>query len=267
MPRYCLFSMQGCPVPRHDSLFLTRRRLLGAFGATGMMAPAILRAAPRIVVAHRDDTDVMWSDGGIAQAVLDEVLTRRCGLSVGYKALPWLRTQREVEAGTADALFTIPSSDRTGYALFTEKPLVAFVGGIAYRRDHPARARLDAATDIAQLNGLTYNYYYADTYQQQRAKEFSRSEDSPSMEAAVRKLAVGRGDFCATQLVRLHRLVDRNGLSDRIVARRIGDSTVTWSFGLRRSFPDAKALVARITEAGVAAWEDGTTKRLTEFPS
>jgi len=241
--------------------------MLGAFGAGTVMAPAILRAAPRIVIAHRDDTDVMWSDGGIAQAVLEEVLTRRCGLAVGYKALPWLRAQREVEAGTADALFTIPSSDRTRYMLFTEKPLVAFVGGIAYRRDHPARARLDAATDIAELNGLTYNYYYADTYQQQRAKEFSRSEDSPSMEAAVRKLAVGRGDFCATQLVRLHRLVDRNSLTDRILVRRIGDTMVTWSFGLRRSFPDAKALIARIGEAGVAAWDDGTTKRLTEFPA
>lgn len=232
-----------------------------------LAAPAILRAAPRIVIAHRDDTDVMWSDGGIAQAVLDEVLTRRCGLAVGYKALPWLRAQREVEAGTADALFTIPSSNRTSYMLFTDKPLVAFVGGLAYRRDHPARARLDAAVTMEELRGLTYNYYYADTYQQQRAKEFARSEDSPSMEAAVRKLAVGRGDFCATQLVRLHRLVDRNSLTDRILVRRFGESAVTWSFGLRRNFPDAATLIQRISEAGAAAWDDGTTKHLVEFPA
>ncbi len=231
------------------------------------MAPAVLRAAPRIVVAHRDDTDVMWSDGGIAQAVLDEVLTRRCGLTVGYKALPWLRAQREVEAGTADALFTIPSADRGRYMLFTEKPLVSFVGGLAYRRDHPARARLDAAAEFQDLRGLTYNYYYADTYQQQRAKESAKAEDSPSMEAAVRKLAVGRGDFCATQLVRLHRLVDRNSLTDRILVRRFGEAEVTWSFGLRRNFPDAAALIARISEAGAAAWDDGTTKRLVEFPA
>lgn len=246
---------------------MTRRRVLGLIGTTGVMAPAILRAAPRIVVAHRDDTDVMWSDGGIAKAVLGEVLTRRCGLAVDYKALPWLRAQREVEAGTADALFTIPSADRGRYALFTEKPLVAFIGGLAYRRDHPARAQLDAAAAIEELRGLTYNYYYADAYQQQRAKEFERSEGSPSMEAAVRKLAVGRGDFCATQLVRLHRLVDRNSLADRILVRRIGERSVTWSFGLRRNFPDAAALVARISEAGAAAWDEGTTKRLVEFPA
>lgn len=231
------------------------------------MMPAILRAAPRIVVAHRDDSDVMWSDGGIGKSVLDEVLARRCGLEVAYKALPWLRAQREVEAGTADALFTIPSDDRTRYMVFTERPMATFVGGIAYRRDHPARAQLDAAKEVAELRNLTYSYYYADTSEQRRAKDFKRSEDAPSMEAAIRKLAVGRGDFCVSQLVRLHRLVDRNNLGDRLLARRLGESMVTWSFGLRNGFPDAEALIARIGEAGVAAWEDGTTKRLTEFPS
>ncbi|MBN9525977.1 MAG: hypothetical protein J0H82_07240 [Alphaproteobacteria bacterium] len=246
---------------------MTRRRALGAIGAVCALSPAILRAAPRIVVAHRDDSDVMWADGGIAKSVLDEVLTGRCGLQVTYKALPWLRAQREVEVGTADALFTIPSDDRARYMLFTDRPMVAFVGGITYRRDHPARAQLDAANSIAELTDLTYNYYYADNYQQGRAKEFRRSEDAPSMEAAVRKLAVGRGDFCASQLVRLHRLVDRNHLGDRLLVRRLGESTVSWSFGLRHGFPDAQALIARIGMAGVDAWEDGTTKRLTEFPS
>lgn len=241
--------------------------MLAGLAAAGATAPAILRAAPRLVVAHRDDTDVMWSDGGIAQAVLGEVLTRRCGLAVGYRALPWLRAQREVEAGTADALFTIRSPDRARYVLFTERPLVMFVGGIAYRRDHPARALLDSASSLAELRSLTYNYYYADAFQQKRAKEFARSEDSPSMEAAVRKLVVGRGDFCTTQLVRLHLLVDRNGLGDQIVVRRFGDTAIGWAFGLRRDFPDAAALIARIDEAGAAAWNDGTTRRFVGLPA
>lgn len=254
-------------MPPPDSLHLTRRRALGLIGAAGAMAPAILRASPRIIISHRDDTDVMWSDGGIAQAVLEEVLVRRCGLSVGYRALPWLRAQREVEAGSADALFTIPSAARQRYVLFTEKPLVSFVGGIAYRRDHPARARLDAATTLADLQGLIFNYYYADANQQERARQFENSEDSPSMEAAVRKLAVGRGDVTSTQLVRLHRLVDRNGLTDSILVRPFGKGGVTWSFGLRRGYPDAETLVARISEAGDAAWNDGTTRRLVEYPA
>ncbi len=254
-------------MPRRDSFDMTRRRALGAIGAVCALSPAILRAAPRIVVAHRDDTDVMWSDGGIARSVIDEVLTRRCGPQVTYKALPWLRAQREVEAGTADALFTIPSDDRTRYMIFTERPTAAFVAGIVYRRDHPARQQLDAANEVAELRHLVYSYYYADAAEQRRAKDFKRSEDAPSMEAAVRKLAVGRGDFCVSQLVRLHRLVDRNNLADRLLARRLGDRMVTWSFGLRRGFPDAEVLIARIGEAGVAAWDDGTTKRLTEFPS
>lgn len=255
-----------------DSHHLTRRRALGLIGATGAVAsvigaPANLGAAPRIIITHRDDTDVMWSDGGIAQAVLEEVLVRRCGLSVGYRALPWLRAQREVEAGGADALFTIPSADRQRYVLFTGKPLVSFVGGIAYRRDHPARDRLDAATTLRDLHGLIINYYYADASQHERARQFEKSEDSPSMEAAVRKLAVGRGDFTSTQLVRLHRLIDRNGLGDSILVRRFGETEVTWSFGLRRDYPEAAALVARISEAGDAAWHDGTTKRLVEYPA
>ncbi len=255
-----------------DSLHLTRRRALGLIGATVAVAPlvaapAILRASPRIIITHRDDTDVMWSDGGIAQAVLEEVLVRRCGLAVSYRALPWLRAQREVESGHADAIFTIPSADRQRYTLFTADPLVSFVGGIAYRRDHPARERLDAAATLGDLHGLIINYYYADASQHERAMQFDKSEEAPSLEAAVLKLAVGRGDFTSTQLVRLHRLVDRNGLADSILVRRFGQGVVTWSFGLRRSYPDAAALVARISEAGNAAWNDGTTKRLVEYPA
>jgi polar amino acid transport system substrate-binding protein len=62
---------------------------------------------------------------GIINDVVNEALVKRLKLKVRYQAAPWVRAQRMVQNGTADAFITVVSEKRKTYTIANSEPIIS----------------------------------------------------------------------------------------------------------------------------------------------
>jgi polar amino acid transport system substrate-binding protein len=216
-----------------------------------------------LIVAQGDSLGVLADHGGhgdlhgISVDSLDTV-AERAGLAIHREVWPWQRAQAMVEQGTADLFVTVPTDERTVYALFGKRPLFHAETVVLYGKASPQAARIAAARTLDDLKGITFVAYLGSGWSAQAlaGQQVTWVNDRPTVMAM---LAAGHADATLSDSLLSHSLVDAEGLGDQIATHRIDSAFPHYYYiGIRRSLPGAEALLARLDAATEAAERDGT---------
>lgn len=236
--------------------YLSRRICLLGSAAFGLSAPARKGLAQSRVhlsaVASGDfhPLNIERPDGSIGGVYADtlQIIAERLGWSYSYRPYPWARAQEMVRRGQADAYITIPTTERMDYMKFTSAPLIVLDRGLLVtHRDHPLRRQIEAIDHYDALREVSIATYIGDGWAQLLWKDWPNVQWARDLGASVRLLARRQ----VALLVQARELVQHQArkldTADVFVYRKVDfipDATNAFHFGVRRSFPEADAVVA-----------------------
>lgn len=151
---------------------------------------------------------------------LEKIFKEQLCADVEYSFLPWLRAQRDVETGRADAMITVATASRLEYS----SPINTYFFSIDFhlltRKNHPNLADLQSINTLEDLanhdfvyvstlgNGWFENYIVNQGYKYQLLKNDEQS---------LRFLAAGRGDAMFDFPDTINLLIEDLDLTDQLV--------------------------------------------------
>lgn len=181
-------------------------------------------------------------------------LGEACGYAMTHKGYPWARAQHLVANDLADAFCCPITEKRSEYVYFAPTAVTLLAeAAIFVSVDNP---RADALRAVRSKEGL-YDFNVIDFIGNSSGEHIWRHHPQrltvANIEQILQMLQHGRADFYyADPLVTRFKLREL-GLLDRFFS--IPADYVTkghrgsMSFGLRKTYPDAQAIVARVEEA------------------
>jgi len=201
---------------------------------------------------------------GILPDMLTEILANRMKLSVTMQGMPWARAQASLQDASADAFCTLITPPRLEYAMFTRTALMTLKTNVFYAVDNPRRAEIEAIRTVDQLKGFHQGDYIGNGFAAATFKD-QPIDYVPTLEAVFKKIEAGRTDvFVGTDLVGKG-VVKELGLTDKIKSFPVNIGAPTpFNIGIRKTYPDVAALIAKADEASVAALKDGTLAKVIQ---
>ncbi|MCX2725130.1 substrate-binding periplasmic protein [Roseibium salinum] len=243
---------------------LSRRSFLTTFGA-GIPALALLPAraeAPsRLSLAcvyYDDVAPYSYLDTttntvkGILPDLLD-ALAETGDYSLTHRAYPWARAQGMVATGTADAFCCPVTADRSAYVHFAPTPVLTLAHAqIFFAADNPNADAIRAATRIEHLYKFRTVDFVGNGTADRIWKRHPRRIQVSEISSILAMLASGHADFYFAdpmvtrfklrELGLLHRITSIPGAYVENARRN------DMKFGLRKTFPDARAIVEKVDE-------------------
>jgi polar amino acid transport system substrate-binding protein len=251
---------------RRDTL-----RLLGSvslLGALPLVSGPAAGAAPLVRMAFFDNfwpfsrrEDDGTPHGKMRGALIDAVdkVAQRANVSVTHAGFPWIRAQKMVEQGELDAFCTLRTEPRLRYAEFCETPFISVPYGVYHRRDDKRIATLQTINDLRKLR---QGIYHGSGYAREHLK-FAPAFTDDSEDSVLRRIALGEidimvsGEFTGTAKVR------ELGLQDQLTFTTLPFlPRADYRFGLRRSYPNAPAILAHMEHAAQSLRKSGALNTL-----
>jgi len=228
-----------------------RRFLLGALALTTPAWTSASMAASALAPIRMGYFDSYWpfsrkiGSSSVAGALVDAVnlIGRKAGLPFEHFAYPWARAQLMVERGDLDGFCTVRTQARLAYADFCPTPIVRVSYGIYHRVDDPRPLQVRSVEDLRQFRQATYRGSgYAREHLEIDRMLIDNDEDS-----ILRRLASGDLDtFVEGEYVAAAK-INELGLANKI---RFTPASflpkAEFRFGLRRSYTDVKAVLAKV---------------------
>ncbi|MGF1630485.1 MAG: substrate-binding periplasmic protein [Kiloniellaceae bacterium] len=244
---------------------LSRRSVIAAVLAS---APALafvrtpVRASDRILlraVYYRDFRPYSFFDekeGRMRGILIDlmEVLGEACGYAMTHEGFPWARAQHMVANDAADALCCPITEKRSEYVYFAPTIVTPLAEAHLFVTvDNP---RADALRAVRSKEGL-YDFTAVDFIGNSSGEHIWQYHPQRitvrNIQQILKMLLAGRADFYYADPLVTWIQMGELGLLDRFFS--IPADYVTkghrgaMSFGLRKTYPDAQAIVARVEEA------------------
>lgn len=165
------------------------------------------------------------------------------------RLLPWARAQVMLRAGQCDGTITLATRERQQYMIFSTQPLVPAIPGVWHRADDQRAAR---ARGLADLRGLRQGNYLGNGL----AREILGTQPvswAPNAETALHMLQAGHIDVLLHAGLFFDLVVRHLGLADQLAFTPLPDVPCPlFTIGIRRAYPDAAALMDRISGSIVA---------------
>ena len=237
---------------RARSSFGRRRFLRGSLAllaAAAAAGGAQASGTPRVKLASNGQFppfSFAEKHGSLRGLLVDELrLTAdAAGLIFEFVDRPWARGQQMVRSGELDAFCTIPTEERRGYVLFAPTPLFHEETVLIGRADDP---RIAEAQTLGDLKGLKIAEPLGTGWTQGYLPEDSVvwSSDIGNILSMIEARRIDATVFGRSTVEAIlaaspsaHRL--------RVTAFNALPRDEGFCFGLRKSFPDAEAVVAKI---------------------
>lgn len=243
---------------------ITRRSFLSACiaGLPAMKAfpaGAVASRPPKLNSALQIDTppyayldkNVMAMRGVLIDLL--DMLDDPCIGAFQHRGYPWARAQSMVAAGAADVFCCQVTEERLAYACFAPSPMAAFAPRrIFFARDNPKAAAISAARSIEDLHKFTTVDLIGDS----RADEIWRGHPHRTLVSETRSviamLRACHADFALADPLTLQFNMKEFGFEDTLESvsgsHICGLRPESIHFGLRKTFPDAEALIAKVDE-------------------
>lgn len=246
------FNALARRIVRHRRACLRQIAFALGLGLTAVLVPAT--ADDWLLGFAEDETPISDSGPqgafGIIPELTTELFNRLPGETLQMDTGPWVRMQRWVATGQVDGFVTYPSKERRDYALFSQTPVFNIdIGYLVYRRDHPQRDRLESARSFDDLAGLVFIG--------QQGAEWERDNIPASLETilvgqldTMMHLLVRRqtGDFLIMPPEQAVAIARRLGYGGQLAFHPVDfipNARIPFHVGLRRSHPEASALIER----------------------
>ena len=150
-----------------------------------------------LVIAVEDDA-APWSlkDGtGYANDVVIAAF-KATGFDAELRVVPYARCKRMVMNGDVPACFTMsPTPEFKELIEFSEKPLFSCYAGYFYNVDRPPKVRRQEQLSARTVVGTVLGYEYPPEFEQLVQRSIVVTEQSPSEDINLKKLAMGRLDL------------------------------------------------------------------------
>ena len=203
------------------------------------------------------------SNGQMAGALIDsvELIGRATGLTFTHQGYPWVRAQALVESGSLDGFCTTVTQARQTYVEFCPTPVITERFGIYHRVDDKRMLHLHSVQDLRPF--MQGNYRGAGYPMQHLEPEYIHWYKDE--ETILRMIDSGSLDvYVEGELVTGYMLKEL-GLTNRIQFTPVSFlPAAEFCFGLRHSYPDAVAVLAKIEEAIAAAQKSGALEAVLD---
>ncbi len=185
---------------------------------------------------------------------LMNTLAEAGNFDIEHTGYPWARAQKMLAAGREDVFFCPATDDRWGYALFAPTPVTTLAPAeIFFAADNPNVDKIRAARrkeDLYRLSTVDYiGNSAADAIWQHHPQRTLVSE----IDTILAMLLNGHADFYLAdpfvtrfKMQKLGLLPKFSSVSGTCVTSQQKDRM---QFGLRRSFPNAEAVISQIDRA------------------
>ncbi|MGX1500106.1 ABC-type amino acid transport substrate-binding protein [Labrenzia sp. MBR-25] len=170
-----------------------------------------------------------------------------------HRGYPWARAQSMVAAGAADVFCCQVTDERHSYAYFAPTPIAVYASRrLFFSKDNPNAGAISMARSIEDLYGFTTVDLIGDS----RADEIWRSHPNRTLvaetESVISMLRARHADFALadplTIQFKMRELGYQETLSSASGSHICGQHPEGIHFGLRKTFPDAQALVEKVDE-------------------
>ena len=133
-----------------------------------------------------------------------------------------------------------------------------------YAIDNPRKAEIEAIQTVDQLKGFRQGDYVGNGFAEATFKGLP-IELTPTLDSVFKKIAAGHLDlFVGTDIVAMS-VVKKLGLGDKIRSFPVAIGAPTpFCVGIRKSLPQAEAMVTRANDAIAAATKDGSLAKIIE---
>ena len=240
--------------------------LLAPHGA-GWADPPLGSAERPLVAAYGNAPGPMFGqlpDGRLTGIIVDamNLVAPRASIVLRPVALPWSRAQAMVEQGDADLMVTVPTEQRLKYVLFASRALYHDGTVAMYLKTAPTAARIAAAHVFPDLFGLAFVTYLGNGAIARQAPG-QRIDWVKDGDTALHMIAAGHAEVLIDDELSAYYMVARDGLQNQIGMTLIDDPSAYAAYiGIRRSLPEAQALVERFDAAIASAERDGSLAAL-----
>ena len=156
---------------------------------------------------------------GLYADILDDILGKRMKLPWSCTLLPWKRAQTEVQAGNADILITVPTTERRKYALISSQPVYEAYLYVYTYKDHPKIAeirKIKSAEDIVRLELTPVTNLGNNWHRENIDAAGIKTHYVPAEENLARFLAAKRADILIDTPPSMNRIIDNLGLAQQI---------------------------------------------------
>ena len=152
----------------------------------------------RSVVLSVEDDAWPWSLADGSGYVNDLVIAayRAVGVEVDLRIVPYARCKRMAVKGEVAGCFsTSPSPDFNGVIELSEKPLFSLTSGYFYNVNKPPSVDRQEDLPAQTIIGTVIGYEYPPNFEELKMQRKLVLDESPSEDANLRKLAMGRIDL------------------------------------------------------------------------
>lgn len=211
--------------------------------------------------SYRDDRSRLV---GLLIDAHELIAQRGLGWRIIHRGLPWARAQEEVMKGQADAYCTVPTDLRREYALFAQSPIVKAPIAIFTRRNHPRRQEMMELASFDAVKVFTHGDFIGNGWSRQHFNP-GYIEWSGDYATVLRKIALGRLDLTINSLPVTWYLAKTLGIAGELEAIPFAaGGSQDFHFGLRKSHPQAEALIKDFEAAQEICEKDGSLVSIVE---
>jgi len=174
------------------------------------------------------------------------LLANEIRVPVSHTGFPWERAQALVQTGSYDGLCTVPTSTRREYCLFTDAPVLQLDFGVFFRADHPRRNDIERIETLDDLHKFSIVDYQGNGWTKTVLATLPILWN-PTQEGAIRMVAASRADLIIGQISAINHIMRKQHIEPELVSTSVRfASPVRYHFGLRKTYPDVSAIMARI---------------------
>ena len=193
-----------------------------------------------------------------ASLLIEELLKALFSLTPDYQTqfhgFPWARAQRLVEHGDMDLFVTFPSASRRGYANFSVHPLfVLDYGNIVYDATGAKAAQIEAATSFKDLRDLIFVSQDTVEWETENVPSYLRRY-MVNGSVALMHMTFQRqmGDFFIMPPEQARAYAKHFGYERKLGMKKVDfipNGQISFHIGIRKSYPQGKALMAALETA------------------
>ncbi|WP_028456400.1 substrate-binding periplasmic protein [Chitinilyticum litopenaei] len=173
--------------------------------------------------------------------LLDEVLGKRMGVALQHGGYPWVRAQRMVRDGQADAFVTLHTRERQTYTLASQESVFASEMRFYASRKHPELARLQGLTTLEQFRPYRMAYYLGAGWAREKLHGFKTTR-YPLASDMYRAAATLQVDFVGDAALHARRAIRELALDGELIELPIRVDTLHYRLCIRKDSPYAALL-------------------------
>jgi polar amino acid transport system substrate-binding protein len=178
---------------------------------------------------------------GLFVDVLDEALTHRLGIPLVHRGYPWVRAQKLVRDGEADAFCTVPTPERRAYTVVSEEPIMTVTFKMYAQRGNPVIERLKHVKTIDDLRQFVVAAYLGSGWAREKLAG-QQIDWAPNPDSVLKKLAGGRNDVFVDAVEVQRKRIKALGLENKLVELPQALDTQTYNLCIGKQSPFADVL-------------------------